>query len=104
MIICGLKLTHDSSITILEDDKLIFNIEIEKLNNNNRFKIISDLDSIEVILDQFGYPLNRIDQFVIDGWVGVDSASVKSQNKGREVLISMAPYHESAAEPNVIKR
>ncbi|GAA0740395.1 carbamoyltransferase N-terminal domain-containing protein [Gaetbulibacter jejuensis] len=65
---CGIKLTHDGAVALFEDNKLIFSVEMEKINNNARFSNITDLKSIEDILKTFGYNLKDVDKFVIDGW------------------------------------
>jgi carbamoyltransferase len=71
MIICSLKLTHDGAIALIDNGKLIFSFEMEKLNNNKRFaellSFYSD-DFLNSILRQNGYEKNDIDSFVIDGW------------------------------------
>ena len=52
MLICGLKLTHDGAIAVVEDGKLLFSIEMEKINNNIRFKQIEETSVIEEILTE----------------------------------------------------
>lgn len=70
MIICGLKLTHDGAIALIDNGKLIFSYEMEKLNNNARFSNLLDLNFqfLDSILTENGYKLEDIDKFVIDGW------------------------------------
>src|SRR5258706_4226301 len=103
MIVCGLKLTHDSSIAIIEDGVLRFCIELEKINNNNRYRIVHSLEEIEEILDKLGYPLKSIDKIVVDGWVGNKTSSIKTTNLDSEIHLSVAPYHENLDQPVLTK-
>lgn len=86
MRILGLKLTHDAAVTLLDDDRLVFSTEIEKLNNNPRYSGCTDLAQVDSILDSEGVDPDSIDSIVVDGW------------KGGKVLrpehIPVAPYHD----------
>lgn len=70
MIICGLKLTHDGAIALIDNNELVFSYEMEKLNNNVRFSNLLDLDLrfLSSVLKEHEYQLEDIDKFVIDGW------------------------------------
>lgn len=103
MITCGLKLTHDSAIALFDDNKLIVSIELEKIENNNRYKIIDSLDSISSILVDNGLDHLAIDKFVIDGWVGLNESRVVTNSKNRPVELRVACYHESKLEEDVLK-
>lgn len=68
MTICGVKLTHDGSVAVIQDNKLITCIEHEKLDNNERYSSF-DFKSkqiAETITEQC--PPSNIDCLVIDGW------------------------------------
>jgi len=97
LIICGLKLTHDGTVALLDNEKLIFSVEMEKINNNRRYSNIINLDIIVSILKDFGYKLTDIDRWVIDGW-GADFKSgqseVKLLNFKDKVTIRLGSYHE----------
>lgn len=95
MRICGLKLTHDSTIALVEEGKLVFSIELEKINNNSRFKIFDDLTDVESILKQNGFDITQIDKFVIDGWLGDTTGCIKTANFNAPVDLAVAPYMES---------
>ena len=71
MVTCGLKLTHDSAVAIFEDNTLIASIELEKMGNNNRYKILDDLRIVPSILAEAGYDYRDIDVFCVDGWKGL---------------------------------
>lgn len=71
MLICGLKLTHDGAIALIEDQKLIFCYEMEKLDNNVRYiplKEVFSHDLLSGILAEHGYSIEDVDSLVIDGW------------------------------------
>ncbi|WP_459209771.1 carbamoyltransferase N-terminal domain-containing protein [Aquimarina rhabdastrellae] len=70
MIICGLKLTHDGAIALIDNGKLIFSYEMEKLNNNTRFSDLLDLNLqfLASVLADNDYKIEDIDKIVIDGW------------------------------------
>lgn len=54
MRICGIKLTHDGAIALVEDGKLVFCVEQEKRDNNPRYQAIDDLDAIAIALAEHG--------------------------------------------------
>jgi len=77
--ICGIKLTHDAAVAGIEDGRLLFCVEIEKLANRPRYTKMNDNRLIAEILERENfYP----DSFVVDGW--------KSSHAGQP----LAPYHE----------
>ncbi len=68
MIICGIKLTHDASIALIEDGTLRFSVEIEKIGGNARYASLEHLSQVASVLSDFGYRVADVDQFVVDGW------------------------------------
>ena len=68
MIICGLKITHDAAIALIEDGTLVFSVEIEKIDNNKRHAKMQDLSYIEKTLNTFGYSMEDVDSWIVDGW------------------------------------
>jgi len=72
MLICGIKLTHDGSVAVIdlspEVPKLLFSVEMEKLNNNPRYERIKDLGVIRQVLLDNGIKPSAIERWVIDGW------------------------------------
>lgn len=79
MLVCGLKLTHDGAVALLDDDKLLFSVEMEKRDNNKRFSSIEDSSDVESILRAEGVSLDDIDAFVVDGWGGVNADALAIQ-------------------------
>ena len=69
MIICGIKLTHDGALALIDNGKLIFSYEMEKIDNGERQSVFRlTIREVEEILATHGYSLQEIDQIVIDGW------------------------------------
>lgn len=102
MIICGLKLTHDGAVALLDDDRLVFSIEIEKLANNSRFGEVDDLKMVPELLADFGYKLPDVDHWVIDGWDGAKTGSASLLNHGSAVELTLAPYRENNEVTNLL--
>lgn len=94
MIVCGLKLTHDGAVALIDDNRLIFSIEIEKLSNNKRYSSISDINVVPDILKSFGYQLSDVDEWIIDGWDGITDSKVELLNNHRPMILALSPYHE----------
>lgn len=69
MIILGVKLTHDGSIALIDNGKLLFSYEMEKLNNNPRYSgFCLSIREVENILGSYGYSMDQVDKIVVDGW------------------------------------
>ncbi|MCP4153075.1 MAG: hypothetical protein GY757_35410 [bacterium] len=118
MIICGLKLTHDGAVTLIDDGKLIFNVEMENLDNNPRFTSIEDTEVIPRLLKQHGYEMEAVDQFVVDGWGGTDQDALAIQprleigegynilsaaDNGKPFKFKIAPYREQTLKHDVLE-
>jgi len=96
-IICGIKLTHDSSVAIIKGNKLIFSVEFEKIDNNYRHASFTSMSQLEGILNDNGYNISIIDSFVIDGWdnkrntsktkIEVGDLSFEVADYGRDLFI-----------------
>ena len=101
MLICGIKLTHDAGVAVIEDNRLLFSVEIEKLGNRPRYSSLEDLGQVAEILVQEGMQPSGIDQFVVDGWfvAGADDTEIRDPaamwaRGGRRPAISVAPYQD----------
>ncbi|MEU9291347.1 carbamoyltransferase N-terminal domain-containing protein [Streptomyces sp. NPDC048275] len=99
LIICGLKLTHDGAVALLDDDRLVFSVEMEKLGNGLRYSTVADFSLIPGILSDFGYKPEDVDEWVVDGWDGDVSGTVSLLDQGAPTEIVVGPYRESAACP-----
>lgn len=88
MIICGIKLTHDGAIALIDNGKLIFSYEMEKLENMPRYSgFCISMARIEEILAEHGYSFSGIDQLVIDGWGRWDPADIGTTKSKEENFI-----------------
>jgi carbamoyltransferase len=102
VIICGLKLTHDGAIALLDGDRLVFSVEIEKIANGPRYSPVDDLGIIPRVLDDFGYKPADVDEWVIDGWDGTGGYPVSSADLGQPAEIAVGPYRECAQCPDLL--
>lgn len=89
MIVCGAKLTHDGGVALINDGRLIFSIEAEKINNSPRHSKFDDLSQIFDILGEHGYSVRDVDRFVFDGWRKTHKVK---PFYGQDVVITLAPY------------
>ncbi|MCP3392136.1 nodulation protein NodU [Bradyrhizobium sp. CCGB12] len=98
MRICGIKLTHDGSIAVVDDGRLVFCTEQEKRGNNPRYQAIDNLDAIVAALAEHGLDPQDIDQFVIDGWDGEVESHFQVLSGMVPIVLKGAPYVERRAE------
>ena len=89
MIICGVKITHDAGVALIEDGKLVFSVEMEKLGNAARHSRIEDLSEIFDVLREYGYRSSDVDLFAIDGWRKTERFKPWH---GQQVRVQLAPY------------
>lgn len=83
MKICGLKVTHDAAITVIDSGRLLFAVEVEKLDNNPRYSKLFDLGLIARVLSEHGLRPSDIDRWAVDGW-----------KHGQAGPFPVASYHE----------
>lgn len=101
-IVCGLKLSHDGGVALLDDGELVFSVEIEKVANNRRHSKVADLRIVGELLSQFGYAIDDVDEWVIDGWNGEESGTVSVDNLGQPLTLTVAPYRERDLSSDVL--
>lgn len=69
MKILGIKSSHDGALALIDNGKLIFSYEMEKLNNNFRLADFNlTFEEIESILNKYNYSFSTLDHVAIDGW------------------------------------
>ncbi|WIW50667.1 nodulation protein NodU (plasmid) [Bradyrhizobium sp. 62B] len=95
MRICGIKLTHDGAVAVVEDGRLLFCIEQEKRDNNPRYQAITDLSAVTLALAEHGLRPTDVDRFVIDGWDGLTHSQFDVLSEGVPLTLKGAPYIES---------
>ncbi|WP_253075614.1 carbamoyltransferase N-terminal domain-containing protein [Bradyrhizobium sp. 131] len=94
MRICGIKLTHDGSIALIEDGRLVFCVEQEKRDNNPRYQSIDNLDAVVVALAERGLDASDVDQFVLDGWWGEEESEFQVLSGATSNYPQRWPYIE----------
>ncbi|MDX3852393.1 carbamoyltransferase N-terminal domain-containing protein [Streptomyces sp. AK02-01A] len=109
MLLCGLKLTHDGGIAVIDGNDLLFSIEMEKLDDSPRFQPLNRLEAVEEILAREGIRPGDIDRFVVDGWFAAPGESrplLRVTHTGRPVTVEVAPYCEpdTAPRPDPLRR
>ncbi|MEU2611447.1 carbamoyltransferase N-terminal domain-containing protein [Micromonospora sp. NPDC007271] len=100
MIICGLKLTHDGALALVDGDRLVTSLEMEKLDNNRRHESLDRLDGVLRLLDLAGCRPADVDVFVVDGWHASTPdglAELSVHGPDGPLTLAAAPYHERSA-------
>jgi carbamoyltransferase len=99
-LLCGLKLTHDGGLALVEVDgdrtSLVGAIEREKVGEAPRHAPLTDLDLIVPFLADLGCRPDDVDEFVVDGW-GVDAVrdGLPVRVSGSDARVRTAPYRTS---------
>jgi predicted NodU family carbamoyl transferase len=98
VVICGIRVSHDGGVAVIEDDRLVFGVELEKLDNSRRHRTLGDLDQVAEILRSEGLTPADIDRFVVDGSAletdSTESTRVATLVGGRPVELTIAPYQD----------
>ncbi|WP_327708379.1 nodulation protein U [Streptomyces sp. NBC_00464] len=103
MITAGLKLTHSGGLALLEDDKLLFNIEVQKLANNPRYSPVADLSLIPELLAGQGFKVSDVDYWALDGWDGREAGRISVLDNGRPIDLTVAPYRENDTVTSLVR-
>ncbi|MDG4792750.1 carbamoyltransferase N-terminal domain-containing protein [Micromonospora sp. WMMD1082] len=103
MIVCGLKLTHDGAVALVDDGRLVFSVEMEKIDNAPRYSQVPDLSIVVSLLHEFGYQVSDVDRWVVDGWDGSKVGHVSLADHGVPVELDLAPYRETEEAPDVFQ-
>ncbi len=95
-VVCGLKLTHDGSVAVIEGGRLRFCVEAEKLGNRPRYSELSQLELVDEALAAEGMTLADADVLAVDGWVrfGDGAPVVEVFRGGVAAELPVAGYDE----------
>ncbi|WP_280382530.1 carbamoyltransferase N-terminal domain-containing protein [Nocardia wallacei] len=113
MMICGIKVSHDGGVAVVDGNELMFSIEVEKLGNAPRYSPIGDLDRVAEILRSEGLSPSDIDRFIVDGWFASETvrdtdsvrpSSISTMAGGRPTSLSVAPYQDRPGVTDPITR
>ncbi|MEV6690292.1 carbamoyltransferase N-terminal domain-containing protein [Micromonospora sp. NPDC051196] len=100
MLICGVKVTHDGGVALVDGNRLTFSTEMEKLDNNLRHARIEDLNVIDRLVRQAGYDPTAINHLVLDGWRKTTKAKTWG---GQELPILLAPYRRGIRDADLLR-
>lgn len=82
-------------MALIDDGKLIFSYEMEKLKNNNRIAPFNlTLAEMEGILQEYGYSLKSVDLFAVDGWRNNKEAVLRSERENDVTIFEKARLGE----------
>ncbi|WP_062215835.1 carbamoyltransferase N-terminal domain-containing protein [Streptomyces sp. NBRC 109706] len=98
MLICGVKASHDGGVALIDGNRLVFSVEMEKLANAPRYSQLGDLRRVAEVLCAEGVDPAEVDRFVVDGWWaedGLDEPGVSVSDDGRPTVLPVAPYLEA---------
>ncbi|MYW90737.1 hypothetical protein G3I59_08960 [Amycolatopsis rubida] len=107
MIICGIKASHDGAVAVIEDGRLRFSVETEKLGNGERYSSLGGVEQVTDILAGEGLSPSDIDQFVVDGWYTRDASGAPAVSIGegeRSLELAVAPYVEGPGDAGPLQR
>jgi len=94
-VICGLKLTHDGAVAVIDGDQLMFSVEAEKIDNRRRHSHLSDLSDVAQQLALHNVDIGAIAAISIDGWVesrGGRAAAEVTREDGDGARLNLAGY------------
>lgn len=83
MNVVGFKFTHDAAVAMIQDGRLAFSIELEKVGNRERRTKWHGLPLVDEVLEREGVDLSRADFVSVDGW-----------KRDRMRYVKAAPYNE----------
>jgi len=92
VIIRGIKASHDGAVAVVEDGRLRFSVETEKLGNGGRYGSLGSLQQVTDILAGEAVSPSDVDQFVVDGWHTRDASGAHAWARGE-------PEHHTIINP-----
>ncbi|HXR72545.1 carbamoyltransferase N-terminal domain-containing protein [Actinocrinis sp.] len=92
MLLLGVKATHDGGVAVIDGDRLLFSLEMEKIGNGSRYSELGDLDLVRGLLADEEIDLADIDRVAVDGWGYGD---LPTAWKGERLSLPVAPYREA---------
>jgi len=100
MRICGIKFGHDGAVAVIEDGRLLFSVELEKLGNGLRHSLLADMQVALDLLAGGGFARGDIDVFALDGW-HAHSRNVFRWGP-RELNFPRAPYIQTPLDRDLL--
>jgi carbamoyltransferase len=97
MLRCALKITHDGTVAVADDSKLLASVEMEKVDNRPRWSTIADLADVERVLRDLGIAPSRIERWIVDGWATGEPVRVGP------LALEVAGYRESSPDDDLLE-
>ncbi|MEV7996308.1 carbamoyltransferase N-terminal domain-containing protein [Streptomyces sp. NPDC086077] len=107
MLICGVKASHDGGVALIDEGRLVFSIEVEKIANAARYSALGNLDRVASILRGEGIDPADVDRFVVDGWWaegGGESGSIPTRAGDHDLILPVAPYVDGGSVLDPLER
>jgi len=107
VLICGVKVSHDGGVALIDGNRLVFSVEVEKLDNNHRYHPLDYIERVAEVLRRENVDPCDVDRFVIDGWWSPSrdgSTCVHSRAGGRRVELAVAPYVDAGPVRHCLAR
>ncbi|WP_392667958.1 carbamoyltransferase N-terminal domain-containing protein [Streptomyces sp. LN785] len=107
MLIVGVKASHDGGVALIDGNRLVFSVEVEKLDNGLRYSQLRDLNQVAEILRSQGVDPEDVDRFVVDGWWpenNADVPSVATTRDGEHFVMPVAPYVDGIQSLDPLQR
>jgi carbamoyltransferase len=94
VLICGVKASHDGGVALIDGNRLVFSVEMEKIDNNPRYSLLGDLDRVAELLRAHGVEPDDVDRYVVDGWWSETGGNpdIRTAAGGRPLILPVAPY------------
>ncbi|MFG2226928.1 carbamoyltransferase N-terminal domain-containing protein [Streptomyces sp. NPDC048644] len=106
LLICGIKVSHDGGIAVIDGNRLLFSVEAEKIDNSPRYSPLGDLRRVPDILRSEGMEPEDIDRFVVDGWrtSAENPWTVSTSKDGEPTFLPVAPYVDGPLSTDPLHR
>src|SRR5918995_6700297 len=97
MLRCALKFTHDGTVAVADGWRLVASVEMEKVDNQQRWSTIADVADIERVLRAVGIAPSRIERWIVDGWVTGEPLRIGA------LALEVAGYRESSPHDDLLE-
>ncbi len=94
MRLCGVKITHDAAVAVVDGGRLLFSWELEKLGNASRHVRMHRLREITDVLTANDVDPASIDAWSVDGW-GDDARPTRLRLTETDETVEVAGYVDS---------
>jgi carbamoyltransferase len=100
-LICGIKLTHDGAVAVIDGNRLLFAIEAEKLENRPRYSVLNRSADLAQVLADNGLHEDDLAALAIDGWAhnrdGTSRAEIVDE-AANATPVDVAGYQDAAGD------